>query len=95
MSKNQNSEKPDAGLFIAGMILCFTPAFVIGFILIITFVIKNRNSLANLKFDNESTPQINQEEKPKESKTPLKCPNCGANIKKNETKCPYCDTNFK
>ena len=34
-------------------------------------------------------------EKPKESKTPLKCPNCGANIKKDETKCPYCDTNFK
>ena len=93
MSNNQNDEKQDSGLLIAGVVLCFTPAVVIGIILIIIYAIKNKNRLADL-LDNSIIPK-NQQEKPKDTKKPSKCPSCGANVKKDETKCQYCDTDFE
>ena len=94
MSNNQTNNKKDTGLLIAGIILCFTPAIVIGIILIIVYIIKNKNAIADL-IDNNIIPKLNQQEKPKESKIPSKCPSCGANVKRNETKCQYCDTDFE
>ena len=93
MSNNQTKNKKDTGLLIAGIILCFTPAVAIGVILIIIYMIRNKNTLADL-IDNNIIPKMDQQEKSKELKIPSKCPNCGANVKKNETKCTYCDTNF-
>ncbi len=97
----ENEQKPaNNGLLIAGIILCFMgPTFIIGFIFIVVYIIKNaKNTMNNETFKNQNdNPNTeHNEDKPKEkTPKPTKCPSCGANIKKNESKCPYCDTIFE